>query len=133
MHSRPKNRPGDDRASVDRSGKIHPRNGLDRMSAKEIVRLMNREDHKVATVVQRELPAIARAVDGIVKRLQQGGRLIYVGSGTSGRIARTRCFGMSANLRHPPAASSGALIAGGEKADERSGGRRGRPAAGCSA
>jgi N-acetylmuramic acid 6-phosphate etherase len=60
---------------------------LDRMSAEAIVRLMNREDRKVAIAVGRELPAIARAVDAIVSGIQKGGRLIYVGAGSSGRMA----------------------------------------------
>jgi N-acetylmuramic acid 6-phosphate etherase len=60
---------------------------LDRMSAKEIVGLMNREDRKVAAAVGRELPAIARAVDAIVNSIHNGGRLIYVGAGSSGRMA----------------------------------------------
>ena len=59
---------------------------LDRMSALEIVRLMNREDSTVATAVGRALPRIARAIDVVVRGLRQGGRLIYVGAGTSGRI-----------------------------------------------
>src|SRR5271166_5062098 len=88
---------------------------LDHMSAIEIVRLMNREDRKVAPAVGHELPAIARAVDGIVKRMEAGGRLIYVGSGTSGRIGvldASECpptFGVSPNLVC-------AVIAGGKKA-----------------
>jgi N-acetylmuramic acid 6-phosphate etherase len=60
---------------------------LDRMSAMQIVRLMNREDRKVAGAIGRELPAIARAVDAIVKAIRNGGRLIYVGAGSSGRMA----------------------------------------------
>ncbi len=60
---------------------------LDRMSAEAIVRLMNREDCKVAIAVKRELPAIARAVDAIVSAIRKGGRLIYVGAGSSGRMA----------------------------------------------
>src|SRR5580700_11521556 len=60
---------------------------LDRMTAQEIVRLMNREDRKVAEAVGRELPRIARAVDGIVEAMRAGGRLIYVGAGSSGRMA----------------------------------------------
>lgn len=60
---------------------------LDRLSALEIVRLMNREDRKVAAAVGRTLPAIARAVDVVVGALRGGGRLIYVGAGSSGRIA----------------------------------------------
>ena len=59
---------------------------LDRMTAGEIVRLMNREDRKVAAAVARELPAIARAVDAIVGGIRKGGRLIYVGAGSSGRM-----------------------------------------------
>src|SRR5205807_9367150 len=58
---------------------------LDRMTAMEIVRLMNREDRQVAIAVGRELPAIARAVDASVKGIRQGGRLFYVGGGSSGR------------------------------------------------
>jgi N-acetylmuramic acid 6-phosphate etherase len=60
---------------------------LDRMTAAEIVRLMNREDRKVAAAVGRVLPAIARAVDAIVEAMRGGGRLIYVGAGSSGRMA----------------------------------------------
>src|ERR1700732_2554805 len=60
---------------------------LDRLSALQIVRLMNREDRKVAAAVERQLPVIARAVDAIVKAVRSGGRLIYVGAGSSGRIA----------------------------------------------
>src|SRR5258708_34137849 len=60
---------------------------IDRMSSVEIVRLMNREDRKVAAAVEREDPAIARAVDAIVRALRGGGRLIYVGAGSKGRLA----------------------------------------------
>ena len=60
---------------------------LDRKSALEIARLVNAEDAKVAPAVRRALPQIARAIDLITAALRQGGRLIYVGTGTSGRIA----------------------------------------------
>jgi N-acetylmuramic acid 6-phosphate etherase len=59
---------------------------LDRMTALEIVRLMNREDRKAAAAVGRETPAIARAVDAIVAGIRNGGRMIYVGAGSSGRM-----------------------------------------------
>jgi N-acetylmuramic acid 6-phosphate etherase len=59
---------------------------LDRMSSLEIVTLINREDATVAGAVGRALPQIARAIDVIVAGLRQGGRLIYVGAGTSGRL-----------------------------------------------
>jgi len=60
---------------------------LDRKSAIEISRIINAEDAKVAVAVKRSLPQIARAIDLIAAALSQGGRLIYVGTGTSGRIA----------------------------------------------
>ena len=56
------------------------------MSSLEIVRLMNQEDAAIAPAVGRALPQIARAIDTIVAGLRQGGRLIYVGAGTSGRL-----------------------------------------------
>lgn len=88
---------------------------LDRMSAVEIVRLMNREDRKVAVAVSRQLSSIARAVEAIVKAIRNGGRLIYVGAGSSGRMAvldAAECpptFGTSPKLVQ-------ALIAGGRPA-----------------
>jgi N-acetylmuramic acid 6-phosphate etherase len=60
---------------------------LDRKSALEIARIINAEDAKVAGAVKRALRSIAQAVDLIAAALSQGGRLIYVGTGTSGRIA----------------------------------------------
>jgi len=60
---------------------------LDLKSALEIARTINAEDAKVAAAVKRALPQIARAIDLIAAALKRGGRLIYVGAGTSGRIA----------------------------------------------
>ena len=60
---------------------------LDLKSSLEIVRILNTEDAKVGSAVKRALPQIARAVDVIAGALKRGGRLIYVGTGTSGRIA----------------------------------------------
>jgi N-acetylmuramic acid 6-phosphate etherase len=59
---------------------------LDRMSSLDIVRLINDEDATIATAVRRALPQIARAIDTVAAGLRQGGRLIYVGAGTSGRL-----------------------------------------------
>jgi N-acetylmuramic acid 6-phosphate etherase len=61
--------------------------GLDKKPTLEILRALNREDRQVAIAVGRELPKIARAVDTIVKSFRNGGRLFYVGAGTSGRLA----------------------------------------------
>src|ERR1041385_5234538 len=88
---------------------------LDRMTAREIVELINREDRKVALAVRKEIPPIARAVEAIVAGIRKGGRLIYLGAGSSGRMAvldAAECqptFGTSANLVR-------ALIAGGKRA-----------------
>src|ERR1051326_2344425 len=60
---------------------------LDTFSALEIVRLINREDCRVAPAIRKALPRIGKAVDLIAAAIARGGRLIYVGAGTSGRIA----------------------------------------------
>ncbi len=57
-----------------------------RLPVSDIVRLMNEEDARVAVAVQAVLPDVTRAVEGIVERLRAGGRLFYVGTGTSGRL-----------------------------------------------
>src|SRR5271169_527076 len=60
---------------------------LDLKSSLDVTRVINTEDAKVAGAVKRALPQIARAIDLIAAGIQRGGRLIYVGAGTSGRIA----------------------------------------------
>lgn len=59
---------------------------IDQMDTEEIIRLINQEDAKVAEAVRAEIPAIKKAVDMIVDRMRKGGRLFYVGAGTSGRL-----------------------------------------------
>lgn len=59
---------------------------IDAKSAREIVQLINAEDQKVADVVKQELPYVAQAVEIVVRAFKDGGRLIYVGAGTSGRL-----------------------------------------------
>src|SRR5260370_38649097 len=56
------------------------------LPTEEILRLMNAEDARVTDAVAQVLPEITRAVDGIVARLDQGGRLFYIGTGTSGTL-----------------------------------------------
>ncbi len=85
------------------------------MTALQIARLINREDRKVADAVARELPYIAAAVEAVVRAIHGGGRLIYVGAGTSGRLALLDAvelpptYGIATNVVI-------ALIAGGKKA-----------------
>lgn len=59
---------------------------IDQLSALEIVTLMNQEDRRVPLAIEAVLPQIAQAVETIVSAFQQGGRLIYIGAGTSGRL-----------------------------------------------
>jgi N-acetylmuramic acid 6-phosphate etherase len=89
--------------------------GLDRKSTIGILRALNREDASVARAVQRELPQIAKAVDAIVKAFGAGGRLIYVGAGTSGRLAVLDASECPPTFGTPPRMVQ-ALIAGGERA-----------------
>lgn len=77
---------------------------LSSLSTIEIVELMNAEDATVAAAVQSVLGEVAKAIDGIVERLKQGGRLFYIGTGTSGRLGvldASECpptFGVSPEL-----------------------------------
>ena len=59
---------------------------IDRVSTLEAVRLINDEDKKVAAAVEKVTPEIAKVVDKIVERMKSGGRLFYIGTGTSGRL-----------------------------------------------
>ena len=59
---------------------------IDTLSTEAALRIINAEDQKVAQAVQQEIPSIARAVDAITGALQKGGRLFYIGAGTSGRL-----------------------------------------------
>lgn len=89
--------------------------GIDTLSTVAILRIINREDASVAGEVRREIPAIARAVDAAVRGIKAGGRIIYIGAGTSGRLAVLDAseipptFGVSPNIVQ-------AVIAGGPKA-----------------
>ena len=59
---------------------------LEQMSALELVEKINVEDHQVAPAVQQKLQQISAFVDAIVPRMREGGRLFYIGAGTSGRL-----------------------------------------------
>jgi N-acetylmuramic acid 6-phosphate etherase len=89
--------------------------GLDTKSTIEILRVLNREDQRVALAVQRVLPQIARAVDAIVKSFRRGGRLVYIGAGTSGRLAVLDAAECPPTFGTRPKMVQ-ALIAGGAKA-----------------
>lgn len=88
---------------------------LDRLDSLEIVRLINSEDAGVAEAVARVTPQIARAVDIIAERLARGGRLVYVGAGTSGRLGVLDAAECPPTFNTPPGQVIG-LIAGGSGA-----------------
>jgi N-acetylmuramic acid 6-phosphate etherase len=88
---------------------------LDRKSSLDIARLINAEDATVAPAVSRALPQIARAIDQVAAALRQGGRLIYVGAGTSGRIAALDAVECPPTFNTNPR-SVQFIIAGGNKA-----------------
>ncbi len=91
---------------------------IDRASTEEALRIINREDARVAAAVEREIPAIARAVDRIVERLRGGGRLFYVGAGTSGRLGVLDASECPPTYNTPPAMVQG-VMAGGMRALHR--------------
>jgi N-acetylmuramic acid 6-phosphate etherase len=89
--------------------------GLDQKSTLEILRVLNQEDALVASAVRRELPRIARAVDAIVQAFPKGGRLFYLGAGTSGRLAVLDAAECPPTFGTPPTMVQ-AIIAGGKRA-----------------
>jgi N-acetylmuramic acid 6-phosphate etherase len=113
MSSRPASRLATDRRRTEQRNPASK--NLDRLSAAQIVRLMNREDCKVTIAVRHELPAIANAVEAIVDALRNGGRLFYVGAGSSGRMAVLDAAEVAPTYGTPPELVQ-ALIAGGRKA-----------------
>lgn len=92
--------------------------GLDRKPTLDILRILNREDSRVALAVRAELGNLARAVDAIVKALRSGGGLLYVGAGTSGRLAVLDAAECPPTFGTPPGMVR-ALIAGGTRALRR--------------
>jgi N-acetylmuramic acid 6-phosphate etherase len=88
---------------------------IDQLSTLEVLQLMNEEDAKVAQVVQAALPDIAQAVDAIVAGIEKGGRLVYVGAGTSGRLGVLDAAECVPTFNTPPNLVIG-IIAGGEVA-----------------
>ncbi|HYG60282.1 MAG TPA: N-acetylmuramic acid 6-phosphate etherase, partial [Symbiobacteriaceae bacterium] len=89
--------------------------GIDQVDTETVLQIINDQDKLVAAAVEKEIPNIARAVELIASRLRQGGRLFYVGAGTSGRL------GVLDASEIPPTFGAGpdlvqGIIAGGWKA-----------------
>jgi N-acetylmuramic acid 6-phosphate etherase len=92
---------------------------LDQLATLELVQTMHAADREVLDAVGRELPNVARAVDTIVDRMDKGGRLFYLGAGTSGRLGVLDASECPPTYNTPPELVQG-IIAGGDVALRRS-------------
>ncbi len=122
VYKRPNSNPRLNTAVLDRlttEQRNSASDNVDQLSSMEIVQLMNREDQSVPEAVGRESANIARAVDAIVEAMQSSGRLIYVGAGTSGRLAVLDASECPPTFNTDPEQVVG-LIAGGHSALVRS-------------
>jgi N-acetylmuramic acid 6-phosphate etherase len=88
---------------------------IDELPTLDMLRLINEEDAKVSTAVAAALPDIAKAVDEIARRFKDGGRLFYIGAGTSGRLGVLDASECPPTFSVPPTLFQG-LIAGGDSA-----------------
>ena len=94
----------------------HPDSGrIDQLSTREMLEVINAADRTVADAVHAELDRIAQAVDGVTERLEQGGRLFYMGAGTSGRLGVLDASECPPTFNVEPGLVVG-LIAGGDRA-----------------
>ncbi len=92
---------------------------IDQVSTLEMVTLMNEEDQSVPQAVAKELPRIARSIDEIAARFARGGRLFYIGAGTSGRLGVLDASECPPTFSVPPSLVRG-MIAGGDSALRKS-------------
>lgn len=88
---------------------------LDEVSTLEMLAIINREDARIVPAIEQELPAVARAVDLVADRLGKGGRLFYMGAGTSGRLGILDASECPPTFNTDPRMVQG-LIAGGREA-----------------
>jgi N-acetylmuramic acid 6-phosphate etherase len=88
---------------------------IDELPTLEMLRLINEEDAKVATAVGAVLPQVAQAIDAIAQRFEAGGRLFYIGAGTSGRLGVLDASECPPTFSVPPTLFQG-IIAGGDRA-----------------
>lgn len=96
-------------------GRLEASLDIDRLPTLDMVRILNEQDHLVAPAVAAVLPAVAEAIDRIAERLRHGGRMIYVGAGTSGRLGALDAAEMPPTFGTDPDLVQ-ALIAGGRRA-----------------
>lgn len=92
---------------------------IDALPTEEVLRIINEQDRQVADAVMKEIPRIAMAVDTIVEAMKRGGRLFYIGAGTSGRLGVLDASECPPTFNVDPELVQG-IIAGGEQALVRS-------------
>src|SRR5580704_5765316 len=92
--------------------------GIDSLPTVEMLEIVNSEDQKVASAVAVEIPRVAQAVDQIVEAIRKGGRLFYIGAGTSGRLGVLDAAECPPTFQ-VPAELVQAIIAGGDRAVSR--------------
>lgn len=90
-------------------------NDLDKMSPRELIENINKEDQKVALAVEKVIPQVEKLVSQLSERMKQGGRLFYIGAGTSGRLGVLDASEIPPTFGMPPTLIIG-LIAGGDTA-----------------
>lgn len=88
---------------------------IDELDTLNVIKLINKEDKKVADAIEAELPQIAKAVDAIAERFEKGGRIIYCGAGSSGRMGTLDAVELTPTYSVSPDRAFG-LLAGGQKA-----------------
>lgn len=88
---------------------------IDQLDGKGIAKLINEEDHKVAEAVATQTDKIGEAIESITKRFDQGGRIIYIGAGTSGRLGALDAIELTPTYSVPPERAFG-ILAGGQRA-----------------
>src|SRR6056297_3663579 len=92
---------------------------IDELQTADVLKIINKEDKKVADAVNKVIPAIQKVIDQIVPRMKKGGRLFYVGAGTSGRLGILDAVECKPTFSVSPERVIG-ILAGGEKAMFRS-------------
>ncbi len=88
---------------------------IDQLDSLGIVTLINQEDKKVAEAIEKELPSIAKTIDAVAERFKRGGRIIYCGAGSSGRMGTLDAVELTPTYSVSPEQAFG-LLAGGESA-----------------
>ncbi len=92
-----------------------PHRHLEQKSSLEILQAINQEDHKIPTIVAKIIPAIENMVEAVFEKMKEGGRLFYIGAGTSGRLGILDASEIPPTFGAPPEWVVG-LIAGGDSA-----------------